>query len=156
MNPSQQAAFEAAAGSGMSPAVLNLLCIGALLAVLFLWAAWGLVDVYRGWANENVRTARVGAVCCPGSDITGGLHLDVCQLSVLFNLFYRMKGHFMDMKSFWGTWCPSYWCVSGDVIHFIQSSDAGVCRTALVEPPSSGGGGGLMKTPLKAILMTAL
>lgn len=39
MNPSQQAAFEAAAGSGMSPAVLNLLCIGALLAVLFLWAA---------------------------------------------------------------------------------------------------------------------
>ncbi|MBL1880987.1 TIGR03758 family integrating conjugative element protein [Klebsiella pneumoniae] len=44
----------------MSPAVLNLLCIGALLAVLFLWAAWGLVDVYRGWANENVRTARVG------------------------------------------------------------------------------------------------
>ncbi|EPB7160686.1 TIGR03758 family integrating conjugative element protein [Escherichia coli] len=60
MNPSQQAAFETAAGSGMSPAVLNLLCIGALLAVLFLWAAWGLVDVYRGWANENVRTARVG------------------------------------------------------------------------------------------------
>ncbi len=41
MNPSQQAAFEAAAGSGMSPAVLNLLCIGALLAVLFLWAASG-------------------------------------------------------------------------------------------------------------------
>lgn len=38
MNPSQQAAFEAAAGPGMSPAVLNLLCIGALLAVLFLWA----------------------------------------------------------------------------------------------------------------------
>ncbi|MFN6798768.1 TIGR03758 family integrating conjugative element protein, partial [Proteus mirabilis] len=29
----------------MSPSVLNLLCIGALLAVLFLWAAWGLVDV---------------------------------------------------------------------------------------------------------------
>ncbi|HAO2964761.1 TPA: TIGR03745 family integrating conjugative element membrane protein, partial [Escherichia coli] len=23
-------------------------------------------------------------------------------MSVLFNLFYRMKGHFMDMKSFWG------------------------------------------------------
>ncbi|MFN7073917.1 TIGR03758 family integrating conjugative element protein, partial [Proteus mirabilis] len=60
MNSSQQAAFEAAAGPGMSPSVLNLLCIGALLAVLFLWAAWGLVDVYRGWANENVRTARVG------------------------------------------------------------------------------------------------
>ncbi len=30
MNPSQQAAFEAAAGSGMSPAVLNLLCIGGI------------------------------------------------------------------------------------------------------------------------------
>lgn len=35
MNPSQQAAFEAAAGSGMSPAVLNLLCIGALLGCCF-------------------------------------------------------------------------------------------------------------------------
>lgn len=44
-----------------------------------------------------------------------------------------------------GTWCPSYWCVSGDVIHFIQS-DAGVCLLPSVEPPSSGGGGGLMDT----------
>lgn len=44
-----------------------------------------------------------------------------------------------------GTWCPSYWCVSGDVIHFIQS-DAGVCRTAFGGTPSSGGGGGLIDT----------
>ncbi|MFN6798660.1 TIGR03758 family integrating conjugative element protein, partial [Proteus mirabilis] len=34
--------------------------IGALLAVLFLWAAWGLVDVYRGWANDSVRAAKLG------------------------------------------------------------------------------------------------
>lgn len=59
MNPQQQQAFEAAAGSGMTAGVLNLLCIGALLAVLFLWAAWGLVDVYQGWSNEKVRSANM-------------------------------------------------------------------------------------------------
>lgn len=59
MNPQQQQAFEAAAGPGMTANVLNLLCIGALLAVLFLWAAWGLVDVYRGWSNEKVRSANM-------------------------------------------------------------------------------------------------
>lgn len=59
MTPQQQQAFEAAAGPGMTTGTLNLLCIGALLAVLFLWAAWGLVDVYQGWANEKVRSAKM-------------------------------------------------------------------------------------------------
>ncbi|EGT3611395.1 TIGR03758 family integrating conjugative element protein [Morganella morganii] len=59
MNPQQQNAFEAAAGSGMTVSVLNLLCVGALLAVLFLWATWGLVSVYQGWANEKVRSANM-------------------------------------------------------------------------------------------------
>lgn len=59
MNPQQQQAFEAAAGPGVTANVLNLLCIGTLLAVLFLWAAWGLVDVYRGWSNEKVRSANM-------------------------------------------------------------------------------------------------
>ncbi|BBV00366.1 TIGR03758 family integrating conjugative element protein [Providencia hangzhouensis] len=59
MNPQQQQAFEAAAGPGMTAGVLNMLCIGGLLAVLFLWAAWGLLDVYQGWANEKVRAANM-------------------------------------------------------------------------------------------------
>ena len=59
MNATQKSAFETAAGPGMTVDVLNLLCIGALLAVLFLWAAWGLVDVYQGWANEKVRSANM-------------------------------------------------------------------------------------------------
>ena len=55
MNPSQQAAFEAAAGSGMSPAVLNLLCIGALLAVLFLWACL----LYTSPSPRDYNTSRM-------------------------------------------------------------------------------------------------
>ncbi len=85
--------MEAAAGSGMSPAVLNLLCIGALLAVLF-YGQPGDWLMFTGAGQMKCSYCKGGAVCCPGSDITGGLHLDVCQLSVLFNLFYRMKGHF--------------------------------------------------------------
>lgn len=59
MNAQQQEAFRAATGGGMEPSLLSLVCIGALIAVLFLWAAWGLVDVYQGWANEKVRTANM-------------------------------------------------------------------------------------------------
>lgn len=59
MNATQKRAFEVAAGPGMSTEVLYLLCIGTLLAVLFLWAAWGLVDVYQGWSNEKVRSAKM-------------------------------------------------------------------------------------------------
>ncbi|MCK3668857.1 TIGR03758 family integrating conjugative element protein [Photorhabdus noenieputensis] len=36
---------------------MQFLCIGLLIAVLFLWAAWGMVDVWQGWANEKVREA---------------------------------------------------------------------------------------------------
>ncbi|MGS3238026.1 TIGR03758 family integrating conjugative element protein [Klebsiella michiganensis] len=54
MNDAQTAAFKAATGN-VEPAVLNLLFIGSLLALLILWAGWGLVHVYRGYASGNVK-----------------------------------------------------------------------------------------------------
>ncbi|CAI1910533.1 integrating conjugative element protein, PFL_4701 family [Serratia entomophila] len=54
MNEAQTAAFKAAAGN-VEPAVLNLLFIGSLIAVLTLWAGWGLVHVYRGYAVGNIK-----------------------------------------------------------------------------------------------------
>ncbi|MGL4860174.1 MAG: TIGR03758 family integrating conjugative element protein [Enterobacteriaceae bacterium] len=54
MNDVQTAAFKAAAGN-VEPAVLNLLFIGALIAVLILWSGWGLVHVYRGYAAGNLK-----------------------------------------------------------------------------------------------------
>ncbi|WP_413648494.1 TIGR03758 family integrating conjugative element protein [Pantoea sp. B65] len=49
MNEAQTAAFKAAA-SNVEPVALNILFIGSLMAVLMLWAGWGLVHVYRGFA----------------------------------------------------------------------------------------------------------
>lgn len=54
MNDAQTAAFKAATGN-VEPAVLNLLFIGSLIALLTLWAGWGLVHVYRGYASGNVK-----------------------------------------------------------------------------------------------------
>lgn len=58
MSAAQSSAFKAA--SDLDPQLLNFVCIGFLLAALFLWAAWGLADVWNGWANENVRDAALG------------------------------------------------------------------------------------------------
>ncbi|MCX8966333.1 TIGR03758 family integrating conjugative element protein [Erwinia psidii] len=50
----QEQAFNAASG-GIDINILSLICIGGLLATLFLWAAWALIDVWQGWSNEKVR-----------------------------------------------------------------------------------------------------
>ena len=52
-------AFKAGSGS-LDVNILHLLCIGALLAFLFLWAAWALSDVWTGWSNTKVRDAALG------------------------------------------------------------------------------------------------
>ncbi|HEI9711401.1 TPA: TIGR03758 family integrating conjugative element protein [Serratia marcescens] len=54
MTGAQEQAFKAASG-GVEVNILSLICIGGLLAVLFVWAAWALVDVYQGWSNAKVR-----------------------------------------------------------------------------------------------------
>ncbi|MBF4190321.1 DUF3262 family protein, partial [Serratia ureilytica] len=42
--------------------MLSLICIGGLLAVLFVWAAWALTDIWKGWSNEKLRNAAVAVV----------------------------------------------------------------------------------------------
>ena len=54
MPGAQEQAFNAASG-GVEDSILSLICIGGLLATLFVWAAWALIDVYQGWSNEKVR-----------------------------------------------------------------------------------------------------
>lgn len=59
MNKEQSGAFTAASGN-IEVDVLRLVCIGMLLAFLFFWAAWALLDVWTGWSNEKVRSAALG------------------------------------------------------------------------------------------------
>ncbi|HHT2453680.1 TPA: TIGR03758 family integrating conjugative element protein [Klebsiella michiganensis] len=59
MTSEQTNAFKAGSGS-LDVNILHLLCIGALLAFLFLWAAWALSDVWTGWSNTKVRGAALG------------------------------------------------------------------------------------------------
>ena len=54
MTHEQEQAFRASTNNA-DPNLLNLLFIGTLVAVLFLWAAFAFVTVYRGWeAGERV------------------------------------------------------------------------------------------------------
>ncbi|AYJ92236.1 TIGR03758 family integrating conjugative element protein [Klebsiella pneumoniae] len=55
MTGAQEQAFNAASG-GVEVNILSLICIGGLLATLFVWAVWAWIDVYQGWSNEKVRT----------------------------------------------------------------------------------------------------
>lgn len=59
MTSEQTNAFKTGSGS-LDVNILHLLCIGALLAFLFLWAAWALSDVWTGWSNTKVRDAALG------------------------------------------------------------------------------------------------
>jgi integrating conjugative element protein (TIGR03758 family) len=59
MTSAQSKAFKDASGN-VDISVLHLVCIGGLLAFLFLWAAWALSDVWSGWSNEKVRNAALG------------------------------------------------------------------------------------------------
>ena len=59
MTSAQLTAFKAASGN-VEVSLLYLVCIGVLLAFLFLWAAWSLSDVWSGWSNEKVRNAALG------------------------------------------------------------------------------------------------
>lgn len=54
MSEAQVQAFSSASG-GLDVSVLSLVCTGGLIATLFVWAAWALVDVWQGWSHEKVR-----------------------------------------------------------------------------------------------------
>ncbi|EEZ9662481.1 TIGR03758 family integrating conjugative element protein [Escherichia coli] len=50
----QITAFKVASGD-VDLNVVHLTSVGMLVAVLFLWAAWGLSDAWSGWRNGDVR-----------------------------------------------------------------------------------------------------
>jgi len=54
MNSAQQSAWSAGTGGGMEPSSLNLLILGTLAAILFLFAAWVLVTAYRGVVHKSI------------------------------------------------------------------------------------------------------
>lgn len=54
MNGQQQSGWNAGTGSSLTPEQLNVLILGTLAIVLFLFAAWSLVQAYRGLNTQSV------------------------------------------------------------------------------------------------------
>ncbi|QCP62298.1 TIGR03758 family integrating conjugative element protein [Pantoea sp. SO10] len=59
MTAAQEVAFKAASGN-VEPNLLHLLCLGLLIAFLFFWAAWAIVDVYSGWTSQRLKEGAMG------------------------------------------------------------------------------------------------
>ncbi|ACX86477.1 TIGR03758 family integrating conjugative element protein [Pectobacterium brasiliense] len=60
MNAAQKAAWSAASGN-TDPSVLNLLILGLLFSILFLWATWALVTAYKGWTSRTIDAESAGS-----------------------------------------------------------------------------------------------
>ncbi|WP_313054328.1 TIGR03758 family integrating conjugative element protein [Pseudomonas lopnurensis] len=52
MNPAQINAFQA--NSGITPADVATVLLGAVFAVLLVWGVWALRSAYVGWAEEQL------------------------------------------------------------------------------------------------------
>lgn len=52
MNAAQIAAFQA--NSGLTPAEMATVLLGAVFAVLLLWSVWAIRSAYVGWAEEQL------------------------------------------------------------------------------------------------------
>lgn len=52
MNAAQLAAFQA--NSGLTPAEMATVLLGAVFAVLLLWGVWAIRSAYVGWAEEQL------------------------------------------------------------------------------------------------------
>lgn len=78
MTHEQEQAFRASTNNA-DPNLLNLLFIGTLVAVLFLWAAFAFVTVYRGWEAGNVGKDRP-VVCHSRRRPVGGQPVFICKL----------------------------------------------------------------------------
>lgn len=52
MNSAQTAAFQA--NSGLTPAEMATVLLGAVFAVLLLWGVWAIRSAYVGWAEEQL------------------------------------------------------------------------------------------------------
>lgn len=58
MSDEQMAAFQA--GSSAKPGDVSLVLLGLLSAALFLWAAWCLVSLYRGFSTNTLTLRQLG------------------------------------------------------------------------------------------------
>lgn len=54
MNGQQQSGWSAGTGSSLTPDQLNVLILGTLGIVLFLFFAWSVVQAYRGLSAKSV------------------------------------------------------------------------------------------------------
>ncbi|MCB5303579.1 TIGR03758 family integrating conjugative element protein [Yersinia bercovieri] len=59
MTSAQQSGWSAGTGGGMDPSSLNLLILGLLGAVLFLFVAWVLVTAYRGVSEKSIPMSKL-------------------------------------------------------------------------------------------------
>ena len=58
MSDSTSSAFES--GAGFSIADLSMVNSAFIACIAFLWAAWTIVTLYRGWASGNLSFAKLG------------------------------------------------------------------------------------------------
>ncbi|WP_409429817.1 TIGR03758 family integrating conjugative element protein [Kosakonia sp.] len=58
MNGQQQNGWSAGTVSSLTPEQLNILILGALAIVIFLFAAWAIVQAYRGLGSRSVSMRR--------------------------------------------------------------------------------------------------
>lgn len=72
MNDAQSSAFQNAAGFSIDR--LNLLNSAFIATIAFLWAAWTVVTLYRGWASGNLTFAK----------LSGGVIRIACGLGIFF------------------------------------------------------------------------
>ena len=59
MTSAQQSGWSAGTGGGMEPSALNLLILGLLGALLFLFVAWVLVTAYRGVSDKSIPMSKL-------------------------------------------------------------------------------------------------
>lgn len=52
MNAAQTAAFQT--NSGVTPADVSVVLIGAVFAVLLVWGVWAMRSAYVGWADQQL------------------------------------------------------------------------------------------------------
>ena len=62
MNNTQETAFKAGT-AGASSSELFFLCASVFSALLFLWAAWVLIDAYNGTKDGYVKWEQFGFIC---------------------------------------------------------------------------------------------
>lgn len=60
MTDAQIAAFQA--GSSAKPDEVSLLFLGLLCAAIFLWGAWCLVSLYRGFSTGTLTLRQTGGI----------------------------------------------------------------------------------------------